>query len=159
MIISINKNVLGLLTLLFTISSLSIVFATELLAKGHESVMDLKNAGETFIKNSKSVLPNNHREKNIILFIGDGMGLSTVTASRILVTQMDGLKGEENRLSFENFPQLALSEICSYDQQTSDSAQTMTAIITGYKARDGQLSVNHTTVRGECDENLINKNI
>ena len=42
--------------------------------------------------------------KNIILFIGDGMSLTTVTASRILEGQQRGLLGEENNLSFDNFP-------------------------------------------------------
>ena len=43
--------------------------------------------------------------KNIIIFIGDGMGISTVTASRILD------KGENNQLSFEKFPYHALSKV------------------------------------------------
>jgi len=37
--------------------------------------------------------------KNIILFVGDGMGISTVTAARILEGQMRGKNGEENQLS------------------------------------------------------------
>ena len=47
--------------------------------------------------------------KNIILFIGDGMSLTTVTASRILEGQQRGLLGEENNLSFDNFPFSGLS--------------------------------------------------
>ncbi len=41
--------------------------------------------------------------KNVILFIGDGMGVSTVTAIRILDGQQKGMPGEENVLSFERF--------------------------------------------------------
>lgn len=152
-----NKFISAALSLMFVASPTSIAFAAEPVVKGPESVADWKNAGEAFIKHSKSVLPNNNRAKNIILFVGDGMGVSTVTAARILEGQMAGQKGEENRLSFEKFPHLALSKTYSWDQQTSDSAPTMTAMVTGYKGRDGQLSVDHTTARLECDQAKINQ--
>ena len=42
--------------------------------------------------------------KNVILFVGDGMGISTLTAARILEGQNNGNTGEENLLSFETFP-------------------------------------------------------
>ena len=93
----------------------------------------------------------------MILFLGDGMGISTITAARILEGQMKGKTGEENRLAFESLPYTALSKTYSWDQQTSDSAPTMTAIVTGYKAREGMLSVNHTTVRGECNAAAIER--
>ena len=44
----------------------------------------------------------------MILFVGDGMGVSTVTAARILAGQRRGEPGEEKRLCFETLPQLAL---------------------------------------------------
>ena len=59
--------------------------------------------------------------KNVILFIGDGMGVSTLTAARIFEGQRRGDSGEENRLSFEEFPFTALSKTYSANQQTSDS--------------------------------------
>jgi len=46
--------------------------------------------------------------KNVIIFIGDGMGVSTVTAARIFDGQSKGLKGEEHALAFEDFENLAL---------------------------------------------------
>ena len=39
------------------------------------------------------------RAKNVILFVGDGMGVSTVTAARILEGQLRGEPGEENQLA------------------------------------------------------------
>ncbi len=93
----------------------------------------------------------------MILFLGDGMGISTITAARILEGQMKGKTGEENRLAFESLPYTALSKTYSWDQQTSDSAPTMAAIVTGYKAREGMLSVNHTTARGECNAAAIER--
>ena len=89
------------------------------------------------------------RAKNVILFVGDGMGISTVTAARILEGQRRGQSGEENQLSFERFPYLSLVKTYSVNQQTPDSAPTMTAMITGVKTKDGVLSVDEEVIRGE----------
>ncbi len=40
--------------------------------------------GEAAIETAKNLKQNNKRAKNVILFIGDGMGITTLTASRIL---------------------------------------------------------------------------
>lgn len=133
-------------------------FAAAPAVQGPEAVQDWFNAGQKFIADSKRIVPNARKAKNVILFVGDGMGISTITAARILEGQLNGKPGEENRLSFENFPNVALSKTYSWDQQTSDSAPTMTAMVTGYKAREGQLSVNHLTARGECDAAVIAAN-
>ncbi len=87
--------------------------------------------------------------RNVILFVGDGMGISTLTAARILEGQKRGEPGEENSLSFEEFPNLALIKTYCVNQQTSDSAPTMTAIVTGVKTEDGILSVDENVVRGD----------
>ena len=68
--------------------------------------------------------------KNVILFVGDGMGISTVTAARILAGQRAGKPGEENRLSFETLPFTALSKTYNTDFQVPDSAGTITAMTT-----------------------------
>jgi alkaline phosphatase len=85
--------------------------------------------------------PDRRRAQNVILFVGDGMGVSTVTAARILGGQLQGRPGEENALSFERFPEVALSKTYQANQQVSDSAPTMTAMVTGSKANEGALSV------------------
>ena len=94
--------------------------------------------------------------KNIILFIGDGMGISTVTAARILAGQQQGNTGEENSLFFETFPHLALSKTYNTNQQTPDSAGTMSAIMTGVKTKAGLISVNQQVVRGDCQSQTGN---
>ena len=94
------------------------------------------------------------RAKNVILFIGDGMGVSTVTAARILAGQMAGRDGEYNRLSFERFPYLAHSVTASANQQTADSAPTATAMVTGAKANDGAISVAPALDRFNADAGL-----
>ncbi|GFX07805.1 alkaline phosphatase, placental type [Trichonephila clavipes] len=48
--------------------------------------------------------------KNIILFIGDGMGLTTVTTARILRGQLKGNSGEEYELAFDKFQHVALAK-------------------------------------------------
>ncbi len=79
--------------------------------------------------------------KNVILFIGDGMGISTLTAARIFDGQSKGMSGEENRLSFENFPHLALVQTYNLDSQVPDSAGTASAMNTGLKTQIGKISV------------------
>jgi len=79
--------------------------------------------------------------KNIIVFIGDGMGISTITAGRIFVGQEKGLLGEEYDLSFDKFPQLALIKTYNTNAQVPDSAGTATAILSGYKTNIGAVNV------------------
>ena len=88
--------------------------------------------------------------KNVILFVGDGMGISTVTAARILDGQMKGLDGEENQLSFDRFPFSGLSKTYNVDAQTPDSAGTMTAMMSGIKTDVGVIGVDEDIVRGDC---------
>ena len=88
--------------------------------------------------------------KNVIVFLGDGMSITTITAARILDGQRKGGSGEENRLSFENFPATALSRTYETDFQTPDSAGTMTAIMSGVKTRAGVIGVNQIAERGNC---------
>ena len=106
-------------------------------------------AGKQTILDSKRLVPNTKRAKNVILFIGDGMGVSTMTAARILEGQIAGKSGEENMLSFEKLPYSAFSKTYSANQQTSDSAPTMTAMVTGIKTGDGELSVAPVVARAE----------
>lgn len=55
--------------------------------------------------------PNGKKAKNLIMFLGDGMSLSTVAAARILKGQKAGGTGEEASLSFEQFPHTGLSRV------------------------------------------------
>ena len=91
--------------------------------------------------------PKPGRARNVILFVGDGMGIATITAARILEGQRRGDSGEQNHLSFEDFPYSALVRTYSADQQVSDSAPTATAMMTGSHANDGALSVSPLTRR------------
>jgi alkaline phosphatase len=85
-----------------------------------------------------------------VLFLGDGMGVTTVTAARIREGQLRGEPGEENWLAFERFPHTALAKTYNTDSQVPDSAGTMTAIATGAKTRAGHLSVDEEVTPGDA---------
>jgi alkaline phosphatase len=94
------------------------------------------------------------RAKNVILFVGDGMSLTTVAAARILEGQRKGGTGEENRLAWETFPATALSKTYNTDSQTPDSAGTMSAMATGVKTRAGVISIGQEAQLGDCNAAL-----
>jgi len=79
--------------------------------------------------------------KNVIVFIGDGMGVTTLTAGRIFVGQEMGKFGEEHELSWDKFNHLALIKTYNTNAQVPDSAGTATAILSGYKTNIGAINV------------------
>ncbi len=97
--------------------------------------------------------------KNVILFIGDGMNISTITAARIFEGQSKGEKGEENQLSFEKFPQTALAKTYNTNLQTPDSAGTMSAMMTGVKTKGGVISVDGEITIGDCESGMGHERI
>lgn len=107
--------------------------------------------GQRAVRDARKIKANTRKAKNVILFVGDGMGVSTVTAARILEAQLrqTPASGEENLLSFERFPYVALSKTYQTNQQTSDSAPTMTAMVTGVKTEEGVLSIDQSVVHND----------
>lgn len=103
------------------------------------------------IKQHQLINNNKGSAKNIILFVGDGMGISTVTAARILQGQRNGQTGEENQLSFGRFAFSGLAKTYNVDAQTPDSAGTMTAIVTGVKTDAGVIGVAEGVKYGDCN--------
>ncbi|MFC3109100.1 alkaline phosphatase [Undibacterium arcticum] len=77
--------------------------------------------------------------KNIIFFLGDGMGPTTVTAARIFKYQ------EEGALNFEQLQRTARIKTYSNDAQTTDSAPSMSAYMTGVKMNNDVLSMSTDT--------------
>lgn len=107
--------------------------------------------GANAVDAAHALQPARRTARNVILFIGDGMGVSTVTAARIFDGQLRGEPGEENLLSFERFPYLALAKTYNTNQQTPDSAGTMSAIMTGEKTRAGVIAVSQHSRRNDCE--------
>ncbi len=80
------------------------------------------------------------RPKNIILLIGDGMGL----------TQMSSLFfGDVERIHFERFKHIGLIKTWSALQKVTDSAAAATAFASGVKSYNGALGVDTDTSRVE----------
>ena len=104
--------------------------------------------------NAPASIPSPTKPRNVILFLGDGMGVSTVTAARIYAGQQQGGTGEEFVLPFETFPNVALVKTYNTDSQVSDSAGTMSAIMTGEKTRIGVLSVAASVPQSDCPQSL-----
>jgi len=112
-----------------------------------------EQATKQAMKNARKAAKISKRKaKNIILFVGDGMGVSTVTAARIYDGQLKGKTGEENRLFFETLPYQAMAKTYNTNQQTPDSAGTMTAMMTGMKSKAGFISAGQSLTRADCSD-------
>lgn len=70
---------------------------------------------------------------NIILFIGDGMGVSHITAGKIV----------KGYLNLERFKVVGLFTTHAHNALVTDSAAGATALATGYKTYNGAISVSH----------------
>ncbi|MEO0576590.1 MAG: alkaline phosphatase [Pseudomonadota bacterium] len=89
--------------------------------------------------------------KGIILFVGDGMGVTTITSGRWLAGELAQTGNSEGHtLHFEDFPNVSLIKTYNVDAQTPDSAGTMSAMMTGVKTDAGVLSVAAGVERGDC---------
>jgi alkaline phosphatase len=138
-----------LVTLILIASAIGQVVKDPFPVRREESASTWLRDGWAAIEAAKRQKIRTGPAKNVILFVGDGMGVSTLTAARILEGQRRGESGEENHLSFEGFPFSALSKTYSANQQTSDSAPTMSSIITGVKTNEGTISVNQKIVHAD----------
>jgi alkaline phosphatase len=107
-------------------------------------------AGEETLRSALALRMNDEPARNVILFIGDGMSLSTVTAARMLEGQLRGEPGEENALSFERMPWTGLSKTYSVNAQVSESAATATAMLTGVKTKSAVVAVSGGVTPNDC---------
>ncbi|KAK7023361.1 hypothetical protein SK128_005257 [Halocaridina rubra] len=96
--------------------------------------------------------------KNVILFLGDGMGITVSTAGRILKGQKKGNSGEEEFLVWERFPNVGLMKTYNVDKQVSDSAGTATAFLCGAKANYYTLGVTGKVKYNDCKASLDDEN-
>lgn len=97
----------------------------------------IKNIKSTFYQNTEfyepyvpkngSVFPKNKRTKNVILLIGDGMGLSQIYA---------GYTANKGRLNMFNIPTEGFSVTSSADSYITDSAAGGTAMASGHKTNN-----------------------
>jgi alkaline phosphatase len=85
------------------------------------------------------------KAKNVILFLADAGGVPSVNAASLLGY------GEPLKLHVQQWPYLGLSDTTPVDQFVSDSANGMSAIMTGVKTRNGVISQSPAAVRGKVD--------
>lgn len=85
------------------------------------------------------------KAKNIILFLADAGGVPVVNAASLLGY------GEPLRLNVQKWPHLGLSETSPVDAFVSDSANGMSAIVTGVKTHNGVISQGPEGARGKTD--------
>ncbi|MCF8223963.1 MAG: alkaline phosphatase [Bacteroidales bacterium] len=76
--------------------------------------------------------------KNIILLIGDGMGVSQLYA---------GLTANHGQLNITGMKHIGFQKTYSYDDYTTDSAASGTAIATGEKTRNGMIGMSPDSVK------------
>jgi alkaline phosphatase len=138
-------------------TALAALAATPAFAQG------LPQAADSYFASAEAVLAsrlnislNTGRAKNVIILVGDGMSVATVTAARIHEGQKRGVDGESNNLTLDLMPFVALSKTYSHDGQVSDSAPTATAMVSGVKTRNDVIGVNQTVPQGDCKAALAN---
>ncbi|XP_058456496.1 alkaline phosphatase 4-like [Malaya genurostris] len=106
-----------------------------------------RNNAETYLKRVLQYDSHQHGigvAKNVIIFVGDGMGVSTLSTGRIFKGQMAGRSGEEESLTFDHFPYTGFAKTYNTDRQVPDSAGTATALFTGVKTKYGVIGVDYT---------------
>jgi alkaline phosphatase len=107
-------------------------------------------AGDAAVRATAQQPVRPQRARNVILFIGDGMSLDTITSARIHAGQRLGKSGEEHRLTMDQLPHTALMKTYTTDMQVPDSAGTATAMLSGVKTRSGVIGVNANVTRRQC---------
>ncbi len=116
---------------------------------------DFWAAGRARLAERMAVLNRPKHARNVILMIGDGMGIATITAARIYDGQNPGdgkprRSGEENSLAFEEMPHVALVKTYNSDAQVPDSAGTASAMNTGIKTRIGTINFGQKQMADAC---------
>ncbi len=77
--------------------------------------------------------------KNVVFFLGDGMGLNTMTAARIYKV------GEDGDLTMDTLPETGFVRTYSNNAQVTDSAPSMAAYMTGVKMNNEVISMTPDT--------------
>ncbi|KAF4796066.1 hypothetical protein TURU_086949 [Turdus rufiventris] len=109
-----------------------------------------KQAAEA-IEASFNIQPKIRQAKNLILFLGDGFGVPSITATRILKGQLKNQTGPETPLALDAFPYVALSKTYNVDRQVPDSAGTATAYLCGVKGNYQTIGLSAAARYSQCN--------
>ncbi|MBV1922843.1 MAG: alkaline phosphatase, partial [Flavobacteriaceae bacterium] len=106
---------------------------------------------EVITSTSYIVSEKSKKPKNIILLIGDGMGLSEISASQFY---------NKEKTNFERFPVIGLIKTSSSSDVITDSAAGATAFSAGIKTYNGAIGVDKDSLSVETIvEQISKKNI
>jgi alkaline phosphatase len=89
------------------------------------------------------------RAKNIIIFMGDGTGVSSLNAASIYGYNMP------QALYIQSLPGVALSDTSTATQWVTDGGAGATAIATGVKTNNGVLSESSSAVKNQKDGEIL----
>lgn len=106
------------------------------------------NIAKDFVDVQSKRPKNTNKAKNVIFFLADGMSVSTYNAARVVIG------GEEQSMSFENFPHMGMVKTYCVDYQVPDSSCTSTAYLTGVKANYGTVGLTAKVPRYDCTGQL-----
>lgn len=131
----------ALLCLLFTAcppapaTTISTSTSTTIIPSADSAIVTTTVQGQEVIVNvvTEEVMA---RPKNIILMIGDGMGVTQISA---------GMYSNGNQLNLERFPVIGLHKSYSSDNLVTDSAAGATAFSAGVKTYNGAVGVDQDT--------------
>ncbi len=99
-----------------------------------ERIEDLENATPVVPKPDIVIDVSDEGDvRNVILLIGDGMGIGQLTAAEVM-------NGEDD-LVITSLPYMSLVTTHSSSNYVTDSAASATALATGFKTRNGRISV------------------
>ena len=79
--------------------------------KGASRGVDWNGIAQEELQDALYNFPQIGVAKNVIFFLGDGMGPSDITAARWFLAQREKKSIEETQLSFEKFPVTGLSKV------------------------------------------------
>lgn len=120
-------------------------------ARAEEDTAAYRAQGEAALERLKADQAPRTRARNVIVFIGDGMGVSTLTAARIFTGQAMGRDGESFETAMDGLGHTALVKTYSHDAQVSDSAPTATAIMAGIKTRASVIGIGPEAQIDNCE--------
>lgn len=106
--------------------------------------------GEAAIAERVARQPNTGRARNVILFVGDGMGVGTNYAIRLKAGQAAGGLGDDHSLPYDAFPYSSLIKTYSTNGQTPDSAPTASAMNTGVKTKNDLINISDAVAVSDC---------
>ena len=92
-----------------------------------------------------AAVPAFSQARNVILFVGDGVGVSSLNAASIYGY------GKPQALYLQKMPHVALADTSTAKEWVSDAAASATAWATGHKGRNGVISQSPSAERGAKD--------